>query len=264
MYLLGLFLSLLIGIVLGLVGGGGSILTVPLVHYLFQESLFLATTYSLFVVAIAASIGVIARIPKKQIDFRGGIVFVIPSMITAFLVRRYVMGIFPISFSVGGFELSRDFAITVLLIVVMLYTAFRTMLSRKPQSGGSVGVPVVILFGIFTGLLSGFIGAGGGFIIVPILLRMGLEMKKAVGTSMFIIAIQSAVALAGDFTGKAIGANNPIDWQLLSLITGITVVGVIAGGVLQKYFSGGALRQVFSYVLIAVAVGMIIQFSFPK
>lgn len=261
MYLLGLFLSLIIGIVLGLVGGGGSILTVPLVHYVFGESRFLATTYSLFVVAIAAAIGVITRIPKKQIDFRGGIVFVIPSMITAFLIRRYVMNLFPISFSLGGFELSRDLAISVLLIIVMLYTAFRTMFSTKPQSGGSVGAPTVILFGVFTGLLSGFIGAGGGFIIVPILLRMGLDMKKAVGTSMFIIAIQSAVALAGDFSGKALQADNPIDWQLLSLITAVTVVGVVGGGFLQKYFSGGALRQVFSYALIGVSVGMIIQFA---
>lgn len=261
MYALGLLLSLIIGIVLGLVGGGGSILTVPLVHYFFGESLFLATTYSLFVVAIAASIGVITRIPKKQIDFRGGIVFVIPSMITAFLVRRYVMSMFPISFSLGGLELSRDVAISALLIVVMLYTAFRTMLSKTPQVGGSVGAPTVILFGVFTGLLSGFIGAGGGFIIVPILLRMGLEMKKAVGTSMFIIAIQSAVALIGDFSGKTLEADNPIDWTLLSLITVVTVVGVVGGGILQKYFSGGALRQVFSYVLIGVAFGMIVQFA---
>jgi len=261
MYLFGLLLSLIIGIVLGLVGGGGSILTVPLVHYVFGESLFLATTYSLFVVAIAAAMGVVTRIPKKQIDFRGGIVFVIPSMITAFLIRRFVMHLFPISFSIGGFELSRDVAISILLIVVMLYTAFRTMFSNKAQSGGSVGVPTVILFGIFTGLLSGFIGAGGGFIIVPILLRMGLEMKKAVGTSMFIIAIQSAVALAGDFTGKALQTGNPINWELLSWVTIITVAGVVAGGFLQKYFSGGALRQVFSYVLIGVAVGMIVQFS---
>lgn len=117
---------------------------------------------------------------------------------------------------------------------------------------------VKVIFSSSTGV---YPKEGGGFIIVPILLRMGLEMKKAVGTSMFIIAIQSAVALAGDFTGKALQADNPIDWQLLSWITIVTVVGVIAGGILQKYFSGGALRQVFSYVLIGVALGMIVQFS---
>jgi len=261
MYVLGLFLALIIGIVLGLVGGGGSILTVPLVHYIYYESLFLSTTYSLFVVAIASAVGVFTRIPKKQIDFRGGIVFVIPSMITAFLVRRYVMSMFPITFTVGGLELSRDVTISILLIVVMLYTAFKTLFSSKPPEGGSVSFPTVILFGVFTGLLSGFIGAGGGFIIVPILLRMGLEMKKAVGTSMFIISIQSGVALIGDFSGKALQADNPIDWQLLGWITTITVVGVLVGGFLQRFFSGGSLRQIFSYVLIAVALGMIVQFS---
>lgn len=261
MYVLGLLLALIIGIVLGLVGGGGSILTVPLVHYVYHETLFLSTTYSLFVVAIASAIGVLTRISKKQIDFRGGIVFVIPSMITAFLIRRYVMSMFPINFSIGGLELSRDVTITILLVIVMLYTAFRTLFSSKRVEGGSVGVPTVILFGVFTGLLSGFIGAGGGFIIVPILLRMGLEMKKAVGTSMFIISIQSAVALIGDFSGKALQADNPIDWQLLGWITAITVIGVLVGGLLQRFFSGSGLRQIFSYVLIVVALGMIVQFS---
>mgnify|MGYP000214398445 CR=1 FL=1 len=260
MYALGLFLSLAIGVVLGLVGGGGSILTVPLVHYFFGETLFLATTYSLFVVAVAAGIGVITRIPKKQIDFKGGVVFVIPSMITAFLIRRYVMDMFPISFSIGDFELSRDLVITFLLVIVMFYTAFRTLFSARPQVTGSVSFPTVVLFGVLTGLLSGFIGAGGGFIIVPILLRMGLDMRKAVGTSMFIVAIQSGVALMGDFASKSLNGNNVIDWKLLLLITGMTVVGVIAGGILQKYFSGKSLKTVFSLVLILVALGMTIQF----
>jgi uncharacterized membrane protein YfcA len=129
MYAIGLIISLLIGIVLGLVGGGGSILTVPLVHYFFGTTIFLSTTYSLFVVAVAASVGVSTRIKKNQVDFRGGVMFVIPSMITAFLIRRYVMAMFPITFSLGDFDLSRDLFITVLLIVVMLFTAFRTMFS---------------------------------------------------------------------------------------------------------------------------------------
>lgn len=257
---LGLFLSLIIGVVLGLVGGGGSILTVPLVHYFFGETLFLATTYSLFVVAIAAGIGVITRIKDKQVDFRGGIVFVIPSMITAFLIRRYVMELFPVEFPLGDFMMSRDVFITVLLVLVMFYTAFKTMFSSRPEATGSVSFVTVVLFGILTGLLSGFIGAGGGFIIVPILLRMGLDMKKAVGTSMFIVAIQSAVALSGDFLGKNLTAENAVDWDLLLWITGITVAGVITGGYLQRYFSGKMLRSFFSVLLICVALGMTIQF----
>jgi len=262
MMYLGLFLSLLIGAVLGLVGGGGSILTVPLVHFLFGESLYMATTYSLFVVSIAGFMGVFTRIGKGVIDYRGGVVFVIPSMITAFLIRRYVMSMFPAQFPIGNFELSRDVFISSLLILVMLYTAYRTLFSSRPQVApdASVGLGVVISFGILTGLLSGFIGAGGGFIIVPILLRMGMKMKKAVGTSMFIVAIQSAVALLGDFSSKNMGGENTIDWTLLLLITLLTVIGVVVGGYLQRYFTGKALRKVFAWLLIVVAVGMAIQF----
>jgi len=264
MYIIGLFLSLIIGMVLGLVGGGGSILTVPLVHFLFGESLYMATTYSLFVVSIAGLMGVLMRIGKDKIDYRGGVVFVVPSMITAFLIRRYVMSMFPITFSVGDLELSRDVFISSLLIIVMLYTAYRTLFSSRAQveKGASVGIGVVITFGILTGLLSGFIGAGGGFIIVPILLRMGLEMKKAVGTSMFIIAIQSAVALMGDLSNKTLDGDNSINWTLLLLITLLTVIGVLIGGYLQRYFTGKALRKVFAWLLVVVAIGMAVQFIF--
>lgn len=260
MMYLGFIFSLLIGVVLGLVGGGGSILTVPLVHYFFGESIFLATSYSLFVVAVSAGIGVLTRIGKDQVDFRGGIVFVIPSMITAFFVRRYVMNLFPITFSIAGFELSRDVFISILLLAVMFYTAYRTLFGSPHVQGSKVGIGVVVLFGVVTGLLSGFIGAGGGFIIVPILLRMGLDMKRAVGTSMFIVTIQSAVALLGDFLSKNLEGENAIDWYRLGLITAMTVVGVLIGGYIQKYFSGKMLRRVFAFVLVGVALGMTIQF----
>ena len=186
--------------------------------------------------------------------------FVIPSMITAFLIRRYVMAMFPITFSLGDFDLSRDFFITILLIVVMLFTGFRTMFSTRKASPGQTTGYVVIAFGILTGVLSGFIGAGGGFIIVPILLRMGLDMKKAVGTSMFIISIQSAVALLGDFLGDSIEAEGSIDWHILLLITLMTVIGTLFGGYLQRFFSGKMLRNLFSMLLVIVAVGMSIQF----
>lgn len=257
MYIIGIVLAFIIGIVLGLVGGGGSILTVPLVHYFFGTSMLLATTYSLFVVAVAASIGVIQRLPQKQVDFQKGIIFVIPSMLTAFSIRLWIMPMFPISFSVYNLELSRDIAITVLLVIVMLYTAYKTLLGRKRINRGETAIPEILMFGILTGLLSGFIGAGGGFIIVPILLRMGLDMKKAVGTSMLIIAIQSFVALTGDFFNKEIIGDEGIDWGLLLSITGITVAGVLLGTLFQKKVSGSILRKIFSYVLLAVAIGLI-------
>jgi uncharacterized protein len=259
MYIIGLLLSLIIGIVLGLVGGGGSILTVPLVHEIFGESMLVSTTYSLFVVAIASGFGVLQRLKRREVDFKQGFVFVIPSMIVAFSIRMWIMPLFPISFALGDFQLSRDIVITVLLISVMFYTAFKTLFSKGKPSKTDTSIMVVILFGILTGILSGFIGAGGGFIIVPILLRLGLDMKKAVGTSMFIIAIQSSIALIGDMFNEEIMSNGGIDWNLLFVITGVTVGGVIIGGLFQRKVSSKFLRNVFSIVLLIVAGGLIFK-----
>lgn len=256
MYIIGIVLALLIGIILGLVGGGGSILTVPMFHYFFGETMLMSTTYSLFIVAIASSFGVLQRLPKKQVDFHKGIIFVIPSMLTALSIRLWIMPLFPISFSVNSFELSRDVAITILLIAVMIFTAIQTLKKKSEKALQQTTTFEIAMFGILTGFLSGFIGAGGGFIIVPILLRMGLDMKKAVGTSMFIIAIQSFVAVIGDFFNEEITRGSGIDWELLIHITIITVIGVLIGTLLQKRFSMERLRKIFSFLLLAVAAGL--------
>jgi len=263
MYVVGLLLSLFIGVVLGLVGGGGSILTVPLVHYVFGESMLLATTYSLFIVAISSGFGVLQRLKSDSIDFKNGIIFAIPSMITAFSIRLFVMPQFPITFAISDFELSRDVVISVLLIVVMFYTAAKTMIGRKkiPVTAAPISNITIVLFGILTGLLSGFIGAGGGFIIVPILLRLKLDMRKAIGTSMLIICVQSFVALIGDFFNPEVYTGKGINWQLLLILTGITIIGVFLGTYLQKFLSGKILRNLFSILLIVVAVGVAIEFA---
>jgi uncharacterized membrane protein YfcA len=259
MIALGAFISLLIGIVLGLVGGGGSILTVPLVHYLFGTSMLLATTYSLIVVSVASGIGTVQRLKSRQVDFKQGLIFVLPSMTVAFVIRRFVLPAIPESFEILGVQLSLEIIIAVLLISVMLFTAIKTLISKRKPSSEPANVTSILLFGILTGFLSGFIGAGGGFIIVPILIRLGMDIRKAVGTSMFIISIQSAVALSGDLFNPQIAAEGGIDWKLVSIITGFTVCGVLLGSYLQRYFSGKLLRRVFSFILIAVALGILIQ-----
>ena len=262
MYIVGLLLSLFIGAALGLVGGGGSILTVPLVHYVFGESMLLATTYSLFIVAVGSGFGVLQRLKSDSIDFKNGIIFAIPSMLTAFSIRLLVMPQFPLTFAIDDFELSRDFVISILLVSVMFFTAFKTLLKgKKVVQTTSVSILSIALFGVLTGLLSGFIGAGGGFIIVPILLRLGLSMKKAVGTSMLIISIQSFVALIGDVFNPEVFAGNGINWTLLITLTVITIVGVFIGTYLQKFLSGKFLRKVFSILLIVVAAGITIEFA---
>jgi uncharacterized membrane protein YfcA len=263
MFIIGLLLSLFIGVVLGLVGGGGSILTVPLVHYVFGESMLLATTYSLFIVAVSSGFGVLQRLKSDSIDFKNGIIFAIPSMLTAFTIRLLVMPQFPLTFAINDFELSRDFVISILLVVVMFYTAIKTLIERKKRAAThSISNITIVLFGVLTGLLSGFIGAGGGFIIVPILLRLGLTMKKAVGTSMLIISIQSFVALIGDFFNPEVYEGDGINMNLIVALTGITIVGVFIGTYLQKFLSGKILRKVFSLLLIVVAAVITIEFIY--
>ncbi len=259
MIFLGALISLFIGVVLGLVGGGGSILTVPLVHYVFGTSMLLATTYSLIVVSVASGVGTLQRLKSKQVDFKQGLIFLIPSMSIAFLIRRYMLPAIPQSFELFGIQMSLEIVIALLLVAVMLFTAFKTLFSKREPSSETPSITIVILFGLLTGLLSGFIGAGGGFIIVPILMRLGMDIRKAVGTSMFIISIQSAIALSGDIFNPQIAKDGGIDWMLVSIITLLTVIGVFLGTYLQRHFSGKLLRNLFSYLLIAVAIGVLIQ-----
>jgi uncharacterized membrane protein YfcA len=221
--------------------------------------MLMATTYSLMVVSVASAVGTFQRIPSKQVDFRQGLIFVVPSMTVAFAIRRYILPSFPESFEVAGFHLSLEIIITVLLIFVMLFTAFRTLFSKREPTEEVTSIMTIVLFGVLTGFLSGFIGAGGGFIIVPILIRLGMDIRKAVGTSMFIISIQSAIALTGDLFNPQIAAEGGIDWTLVSIITLFTVGGVIIGSYLQRYFSGKVLRTVFSLILIVVALGIFLQ-----
>ena len=256
MQILGSILALIIGVILGLIGGGGSILTVPLVHYVFDTSMLLATTYSLFVVTVAAGFGTVQRSRTKDIDFRQGVIFVIPGMLTALAIRGWLLPAIPDEFEVRGMLLRREAMIATLLVFVMMYTAIRTLTSKREPKTTDPAVILVVAYGVLTGLLSGLIGAGGGFIIVPILLRLGIPMKKAIGTSMFIITIQSILALIGDIFNPNVYQNGGIDWMVLSLITVLTVGGVFVGNKLQHYFTGKMLQKIFGVTLLLVSLGI--------
>lgn len=255
MYFVGLFLSLLIGVVLGLIGGGGAILTIPLVVYLFGESTDTATTYSLVIVACSALVGVIQRFGKKQVSFKEALFFVFPSMTLAFLIRRYRKMVIPNEFEVFGFNLTRDFIIDVILVIVMLIVACHMLRSfRRPERNREISIGKIMLLGFLTGGLSGFLGAGGGFIIVPILLILGLEIKRAIGTSLFIIMIQSFIALLGDLSVTTIEELKEINWILVFLLTFFSITGVFLGTLLQRRFSGKNLRVMFASLLLVLAV----------
>jgi uncharacterized membrane protein YfcA len=254
-YYLGLFLSLFIGVVLGLIGGGGAILTIPLVVYFFGQSTDTATTYSLIIVTVSSLVGIVQRFGTKQISYKEALIFVFPSMTLAFLIRRYRKMVIPEDFEWFGFQLTRDFFIDILLVVVMLIVAYRMFrplrqnLVHKPYS-----VPKIMALGLITGGLSGFLGAGGGFIIVPILVGMGLEIKRAIGTSLFIIAIQSSIALLGDLSAIPMEELKVYNWNLVFLLTFFSIGGVFVGTYLQRKISGNNLRIMFASLLVAMAI----------
>jgi hypothetical protein len=260
MFYIGLFLSLVVGVILGLVGGGGSILTIPLVEHFYGISTYEATTYSLFIVTISSLFGVVQRIGKELITYKIGLLFLIPSTLIAFSIRLLSI---PETFSIFDQLINRDFFISILLAIVMLFVAIR-MLQRKEDSDNNREKAVtfgrILFMGTITGFLSGLLGAGGGFIIVPILMSIGLPIKKAVATSMFIIVIQSTFALFGDFLHyNNLVSGFSIDYELVTFLSTLMVIGVYIGTKLQNSFSGKILRRLFAGILVLVAVGILID-----
>jgi uncharacterized protein len=258
-FILGFILTILIGVVLGLVGGGGSILTVPLVHYCFDVSFYHATTYSLFIVGVAATVGVLRRIKSKDFSLREAVIFVIPSAFVAFIIRAYVNPKLPDSFHIQDFNFTRDQVISLLLVVLMLYTAFNMLVRKHQEKVKETKNGEILIYGTLTGCLAGILGAGGGFIIVPILMKMGLNIRKAVGTSMLIVALQSLVALFGDILTFKGSIHDEVNVSLLLVLTILTVTGVFIGTYLQSFFSGKILRKLFGYLLILVSLSIILE-----
>lgn len=261
MFILGLFLAIVIGVILGLVGGGGAILTIPLVVYCFGETMDHATVYSLVVVTLASVFGVIQRIGKNLFAYKEALIFVFPSMFLAFIVSAYRKQILPEHFELFGTRFSRDLEISLLLVVVMSFVALRMLKPFKGNKhhGEKISWVRIVLLGILTGCLSGFLGAGGGFVIVPILMSLGLEIKKAVATSMLIIAIQSAIALLGNFLAFSTEEILSIDWKLVFLLALLSIVGVFIGTHLQRRITGKILRRMFAIILLVVAIGIFID-----
>ena len=251
---IGFILSILIGVILGLIGGGGAILTVPLVSHFFHVSTMEATTYSLIVVTFSSLMGVWKRRGQGLLDLKHAVLFLIPSMLTAFYLRSFVVHKLPADFIWQGRIWDTDGFMKLLLSFVMLLVALSMLRPMKirPNRRGTTPILRIILLGLFTGTLSGVLGAGGGFIIVPILMTLGYDMRKAVANSMFIIVIQSTISLMGDFAANWEVIN--VNWYLAGTLTLLTMVGVIIGTHYQYKITGKILRRIFSGILFSVAL----------
>lgn len=259
--IIGFISSLLIGISLGLIGGGGSILTVPVLVYLLGVEPVLATSYSLLIVGLTALVGAVQNYRKGLVSLKTAVVFAIPSFIAVFLTRYYIMPAIPDNLmDIGDFRLTKPIAVMVFFAVIMLLAAFSMIRSGKKKELDDVAVqefnyPMIILEGAVVGVLTGLVGAGGGFLIIPALVLLAkLPMKQAVGTSLLIIAVKSLIGFTGD-----IAVSREIDWVLLSIVSILAVAGIFVGSWMSNYIHGSSLKKGFGWFVLAMAVFIILK-----
>jgi len=249
---IGYVASILIGISLGLIGSGGSILTVPVLVYLFHVDPLLATTYSLCVVGFSSIAGVISRLKQGLVDIKTILVFGGPSVMGVFISRKFILPGIPSLLHFGNNVLTKSSFIMLFFASLMLVSALSMILGKNKKEEEGV-LPVygltLMLVGLAEGMLTGIVGAGGGFLIIPALVLLGkLPMKKAIASSIFIISIKSIVGFLGDLS------HTVIDWNFLSIIIVLATTGIITGNFLNKKMDGAKLKKGFGWFVLSMSL----------
>ena len=256
MEILGYIGALCIGLVLGLTGGGGSILTVPILVYLMSISPVTATAYSLFIVGTTSTFGAIHNYRKNLVDIKNGFIFAIPSFIAVYLTRKFIVPRIPEIIIESPILITKNTFLMLFFAVIMIFGAL-SVLKKKSQDTNNEEKRNLILIGIQTftiGIIIGLVGAGGGFLIIPSLILFAkLPMRKAVGTSLFIIAMNSLVGFIGDVQ------NLEIDWLFLLTFSAISVVGIFIGMYLTKYTNESQLKKIFAYFVLLMAAIILLK-----
>lgn len=256
--------SILIGISLGLIGGGGSILTLPVLVYLLGFSPVLSTAYSLFIVGTTSFVGSINYMRKGLVNYQAALVFAIPSFISVFLTRKYLVPAIPDSlFTLAGFEVTKNIGIMLFFALVMLAASYSMIMSKKKEDEESeklkFNYPLIGLEGAIVGILTGIVGAGGGFLIIPALVLLArLPMKMAVGTSLLIIAAKSLIGFMGDIS------NINVNWTFLFQFTSLSVIGIFIGSYLSKFIEGEKLKKSFGWFVLVMGIYIITKEIFFK
>jgi uncharacterized protein len=256
--ILGFSASILIGVSLGLIGGGGSILTLPVLVYLLHINPVVSTAYSLFIVGSTSLVGSVNFMRKNLVNYKAAIIFAIPSFITVFLTRKYLVPAIPPSlFTIAGFEVTKNIGIMVFFALIMLaaaYSMIKSQANKNPHENTQLhfNYPMIALEGAIVGVLTGVVGAGGGFLIIPALVLLArLPMKMAVGTSLLIIAAKSLIGFLGDVS------NLTIDWAFLLPFTSLSILGIFIGSYLSKFIEGEKLKKSFGWFVLVMGIYII-------
>jgi len=257
---LGFAASLAMGVTLGLMGGGGSILTVPILVYLFSLPPTVATGYSLFVVGTTALIGSLFYIRRGDVEIKTGLAFMLPSVIGVNIARGIILPNIPsVVLQAGGFTLTKEILVMASFAALMVLASY-SMIKKKADSKTVALAPLkrtllIAADGLMVGLVAGFIGAGGGFLIIPVLVFMaGLSMRVAVGTSLMIIAFQSILGFTGDVL-----RGMSIDWSVLGPVMGFAVFGIVAGSAVAHKIKEQKLKAAFGWFVLAVGITILME-----
>ena len=254
MEIIGYIASIFIGISLGLIGGGGSILTVPVLVYLFGIGAEMSTAYSLFIVGSTALVGGVRNASLGNVNYKTAVVFTIPAFIAVYATRAYLVPAIPDEImTVGTYVLTKDIAIMVFFALVMLAASVSMIRNKREEEEDEdatpqFNIPAILLEGTLVGVLTGIVGAGGGFFAK-------LPMRKAVGTSLLIIAAKSLIGFIGDVQRYG----DQIDWTLLLTVTAIAVFGIFVGIYLNNFIDGKKLKKGFGFFVLLMAVYIIVK-----
>ena len=259
MEIAGYIASLFIGVSLGIIGGGGSILTVPVLVYLFGISPALGISYSLFVVGFTSLIGAFNNYRKGFVNFKVALIFGAASITTVFITRKFIIPHVPnILFKIGSVQVTYSLLVMLLFAFLMLVASISMILNRKnsvvENSASKKQMGLLLIYGIIIGLVTGFLGAGGGFLLIPALvILMKLPMKEAIGTSLLIIALNSLIGFVGDV------GQYPIDWKFLLTITTIAIAGVFIGGFFNDKVNAEKLKKGFGWFVLAMGMYILVK-----
>ncbi len=254
---IGYLSAIVVGLVLGLLGGGGSILSIPILVYLFNIEPALAGAYSLFIVGITSFAGAIPKYKQQLVHMKTGLVFGLPSILAIFFTRSLVVPAIPDElFSIGDFLVTKRILLLGLFALLMVLASIPMIRGKRDIASNNkrFRTVLVILEGILIGFLTGLVGAGGGFLIIPALVFLtGLQFKTAVGTSLFIISINSLAGFVGD------ALHHEMDWIFLLVFSALAIVGILIGTRMSRKMSGIRLRIAFGWFTLITGLYILIR-----
>ena len=253
----GYLCSVLIGISLGLIGGGGSILTVPILVYLFHLEPGKATSYSLFIVGLTALIGTWRHYKFGNLQLKTALIFAMPSVCSLLLMRKWLLPLVPDHlFQFGSFSVTKNLLIMVIFALLMIMASLSMI--RKTSNDSAIVTPDIkrlLSIGFGVGMVTGFLGAGGGFLIIPALVFFaGLPMKQAVGTSLLIISINSMIGFGGDLLQGA-----HFEYSLLASVAAMAIAGMWLGTWLSRFVQGARLKPAFGWFVLVMGTYILLR-----